>query len=112
MSASDKYGVCSKCNHADNIDPDAKYCRYCGALITKPIPCNHYKDGCCMGTKEVEQCSCGGNKLNCDFYSNEEIIKRMANTPILTVTTDLDNSYDYYRGFYDGVQAVRGDKNK
>ena len=24
--------------------------------------------GYCIGTKECEDCSCGGNKLKCDFY--------------------------------------------
>ena len=26
-------GVCSNCNHLDNIDPLATHCRYCGAKI-------------------------------------------------------------------------------
>ena len=30
--------------------------------------CNCYKNGRCLGTKEVEVCSCKGNTSVCDFY--------------------------------------------
>ena len=30
--------------------------------------CSCYKNGRCLGTKEVEVCSCKGNTLVCDFY--------------------------------------------
>lgn len=27
-----------------------------------------FKTGCCWGTKEREECSCGGDRKKCDFY--------------------------------------------
>lgn len=37
----------------------------------RPLP--DYEDICegiCLGTKEVDYCSCGGNRSRCDFYEN------------------------------------------
>ena len=28
----------------------------------------YYGESCCLGTKEVETCSCGGDESKCDFY--------------------------------------------
>lgn len=36
--------------------------------------CKSYKDGYCMGTKEVEICNCEGYEERCSFY--EEVRKR------------------------------------
>ena len=34
----------------------------------KPETCIYYRDGKCIGTKEIDPCSCGGTKEKCDFY--------------------------------------------
>lgn len=31
--------------------------------------CNSFVDGKCLGTKEIDVCSCNGDRLKCDFYS-------------------------------------------
>ena len=45
--------------------------------------CNSYKDGHCLGTKEIEPCSCKGNRIKCDFYGSiptkKETYKMMPN---------------------------------
>lgn len=33
--------------------------------------CNCYKNGRCLGTREVEECSCNGHTSMCDFYSQK-----------------------------------------
>lgn len=39
------------------------YCPYTGQ------PEKHIKDvGVCLGTKEVDECSCGGDRTRCNFY--------------------------------------------
>ena len=33
------------------------------------MKCSCYrKDGRCLGTKEIEECLCGGDRFKCDFY--------------------------------------------
>ena len=34
------------------------------------ISCDAYKNGRCLGTKEVDPCNCGGDKVKCSFYEN------------------------------------------
>ena len=34
------------------------------------ISCDAYKNGRCLGTKEVDPCNCGGDKAKCSFYEN------------------------------------------
>ena len=34
------------------------------------IPCDCYRDGQCLGTKEVDPCGCGGDKVKCSFYDH------------------------------------------
>lgn len=34
----------------------------------QPETCIYYRDGKCIGTKEIDPCSCGGTKEKCDFY--------------------------------------------
>ena len=42
--------------------------RYTYHPITRE-PIGHYIGvGVCWGTKEIEECSCGGDKTKCDFY--------------------------------------------
>lgn len=40
----------------------------CGVTSASPNMCSCYKNGRCLGTKEVEVCSCKGNTSVCDFY--------------------------------------------
>ena len=47
--------------------------------------CDSYTTYCgesrCLGTKEVETCSCGGDKSNCDFYPEKrKKAEKMLNT--------------------------------
>lgn len=34
----------------------------------RPENCIYYREGRCIGTKEIDPCSCGGTKEKCDFY--------------------------------------------
>ena len=34
------------------------------------ISCDAYKNGRCLGTKEVDPCNCDGDKAKCSFYEN------------------------------------------
>lgn len=42
--------------------------------------------GYCLGTKECEDCSCGGSKLKCDFYEyiRERACVEQIKTPLVT----------------------------
>ena len=40
---------------------------YCQTIDGKPID-HTTKVGVCFGTKEREECSCGGDRTKCDFY--------------------------------------------
>ena len=47
------------------------YDKGCAAAQGKLLP--DYEDICegiCLGTKEVDYCSCGGDRSKCDFYEN------------------------------------------
>ena len=47
------------------------YCPNCGAkMISEGKTCDCYSDGRCIGTKEIDPCSCGGVRSKCDFYEN------------------------------------------
>ena len=47
------------------------FCPNCGAKMKQlDKTCDCYSDGRCVGTKEIDSCSCGGNKSKCDFYEN------------------------------------------
>ena len=52
--------------------------------------CNCYKNGRCLGTKEVEVCSCKGNTSVCDFYpqkrNNKTAEDIMKNVDIISDT--------------------------
>lgn len=62
--------------------------------------CIDWKDiiiGVCHGTKECEECSCGGNKLKCDFYDyiREEAKKEQLNYKITeAINLLVDNGYE------------------
>ena len=79
---------CSNCNFTLNgwLAHVYNYCPNCGAEMSKvPYICECYREsvefyykndyrksqrvvGRCMGTKEREECSCGGDENMCDFY--------------------------------------------
>ena len=70
------FHYCSACKeHAyageDGDDILSNYCPHCGAKMNKSDKtCDCYSNGRCVGTKEIDSCSCGGNKSKCDFYEN------------------------------------------
>lgn len=35
--------------------------------------CFHWHDGYCWGTREMDFCSCGGDKGKCDFYPKRPV---------------------------------------
>ena len=37
-------------------------------FVPFPVICTSFDNGRCMGTKERELCSCGGDKNKCNFY--------------------------------------------
>lgn len=45
--------------------------------------------GYCIGTKECEDCSCGGNELKCDFYEYIRERARTAQIKTPLVTTEI-----------------------
>lgn len=47
--------------------------------------------GYCIGTKECEDCSCGGNELKCDFYDyiRERAILEQASPTLYTFEDDF-----------------------
>lgn len=67
--------------HSDDITP---YCPYCGRFMVnyKEHKCSgyihSYYDGKphCLGTKEIEECSCDGDMRKCDFYEELKIRSR------------------------------------
>lgn len=57
--------------------------------------------GVCYGTKECEECSCGGDRLKCDFYdyvrakAQKEVIENSLEYKINQAITFLkDNGYE------------------
>ena len=63
------YPICSECGQVGN--DTYKYCPHCGAkMISEGKTCDCYRDGTCIGTKEIDSCSCGGVKSKCDFYEH------------------------------------------
>lgn len=50
------------------------------------------KPGICWGTKEMESCSCGGDKRKCDFYDyvRQEATPKMTNGDVIRSKSDYD----------------------
>jgi hypothetical protein len=67
------------------------YDRYTG----RPIPYMVNK-GVCFGTKEQDECSCGGDRTKCDFYP--EIREKVANEEeiVTGIPVDIGFLYDWY----------------
>lgn len=70
--------------------------------------CSCYKNGRCLGTKEVEVCNCKGNTSVCDFYPQKrnnktvedimqnvdnisDTIKELSDDFVISYCDDLDN---------------------
>lgn len=51
--------------------------KICSAYRTRFKGATGAAQGYCIGTRECEDCSCGGNELKCDFY---EYIRERART--------------------------------
>lgn len=55
----------NKCDcYCENTKAEARYSPYTGDYIGNI----NVKYGCCRGTKEQDECSCGGDRTKCDFY--------------------------------------------
>lgn len=52
--------------------------------------CSCYKNGRCLGTKEVEVCSCKGNISMCDFYSQKRNNNSISYSDIDVVVKNVD----------------------
>lgn len=68
--------------------------------VTGAAICNKKRVGVCWGTKEQDECSCEGNRCNCDFYEHvrkeakqqkreESIPTRLADLTIKLNSLDL-----------------------
>ena len=56
----------------DKNETQASVEEKCSSYITYHYKYPHYKEeGHCLGTKEVEPCSCHGLKQYCDFYKED-----------------------------------------
>lgn len=70
------YHKCSECDGQalrDDFEQEvlSDFCPHCGAkMISEDKTCDCYRDGTCIGTKEIDSCSCGGVKSKCDFYEH------------------------------------------
>lgn len=69
--------VCKNCRVS--ISPHSvttPYCAYCGCRMTnwQSLVCecfeHVYGHDVCYGTKELEECGCGGDRRKCDFYED------------------------------------------
>lgn len=52
--------------------------------------CSCYRNGRCLGTKEVEVCTCKGNTLVCDFYSEKRNNNSISYSSIDVVVKNVD----------------------
>ena len=62
--------------------------------------CSCYKNGRCLGTKEVEVCRCKGNTSMCDFYPQKRNNKAETTEDIMQ---NVDNISDTIRRISDGL---------
>lgn len=63
-----------KCDcYREGIKVEPRYNQYSGEYVG----CVDVKYEYCVGTKDIEECSCGGDRTKCDFYSEvrEKAIK-------------------------------------
>ncbi len=73
--------------------------------------------GVCWGTKEMEPCSCGGNKSKCDFYPEVRVSVIDESCPLFKFcecktavcrTSLPDESCYWYRWFKQRINEVEG----
>ena len=73
------YPKCASCGTVARSEYATPYCAFCGSYMKnyreQPCKCWH-KDNICWGTKEREECTCGGDQRKCNFY---EEVRRRAN---------------------------------
>lgn len=62
--------------------------------------CSCYKNGRCLGTKEVEVCNCKGNTSVCDFYPQKRNNKAKTTEDIMQ---NVDNISNTIRRISDGL---------
>lgn len=58
--------------------------------ITRELDRHNITVGVCWGTKEIDECSCGGDRTKCDFYPEvkEKAIREQKESNSLIVTYD------------------------
>ena len=74
----------------------------CSCYFTKEVYCVPYDPyntrtkivGCCMGTKEMEECSCGGYEAKCNFYPKK---REEAQTRETTGKSNYIKAIDHFR---------------
>ena len=68
---------CAHCGVYAKSEEATPYCSYCGYYMSNYAyqRCTSFRKefgrNVCYGTKEREECTCGGNKNKCNFYSKE-----------------------------------------
>lgn len=79
------------------------YDKGCAAAQGKLLP--DYEDICegiCLGTKEVDYCSCGGDRSKCDFYENvrqdARVEGRCSDTTTQQALAEIERLIDGYWG--------------
>lgn len=65
--------------------------------------CSCYNNGRCLGTKEVEVCSCKGNTLVCDFYPEKRNNNSISYSSIDVVVKNVDNISDTIKELSNGL---------
>jgi hypothetical protein len=83
-----------------HLQPKLRYTYH--PLSGRPIPHN-IDVGVCWGTKETEECNCGGDRTKCDFYpdvrkkAKKELKKIATNADRIRAMTD-DELADFFYG--------------
>lgn len=91
------------------------YDKGCAAAQGKLLP--DYEDICegiCLGTKEVDYCSCGGDRSKCDFYESVRQETRVEGRCSDTATQQALKEIEDLIGFYWGTDPAyyTGSENK
>lgn len=51
--------------------------------------------GVCMGTKEMEECYCGGDKTKCDFYHNKRENSKKKLNILESINDVIENGFEF-----------------
>lgn len=62
--------------------------------------------GICLGTKEVDRCSCGGDRSKCDFYENVRQEAQDKNQSLNTTYEQAFSKIENLIGNYWGVDPI------